>query len=228
MHDRRDLRRRSASSGARTTPSARAKRLTPRADPARLPDVSRAGGPRPGDVRGAGRARPRGARARDRAGRARRRGGGKLRYSVLASRAVRAARTFKPGRRLRALPRPGRADRRPLFPRAARRHCARPGRRGTSAPPRRRRRATAYVVGRAAAVIAVSEYLRRELEAKVPAARGKTEVIDSGVDLERFPLLPARPERGGRPGLPVRGRPDGAQERRPARERLRAAWTTGR
>jgi glycosyltransferase involved in cell wall biosynthesis len=60
-------------------------------------------------------------------------------------------------------------------------------------------RATAYVVGRAAAVIAVSEYLRRELEAKVPAARGKTEVIDSGVDLERFPLLPARPDVEGRP-----------------------------
>ena len=60
-------------------------------------------------------------------------------------------------------------------------------------------RATAYVVGRAAAVVAVSEYLRRELEAKVPAARGKTEVIDSGVDLERFPLLPARPDAEGRP-----------------------------
>ena len=39
---------------------------------------------------------------------------------------------------------------------------------------------------RASAVIAVSDYLRRELEAKVPAARGKTVVVDSGVDLERF------------------------------------------
>ena len=47
---------------------------------------------------------------------------------------------------------------------------------------------------RAATVIAVSDYLRRELEAKVPGARGKTEVVDSGVDLERFPVLPA-PER---------------------------------
>jgi glycosyltransferase involved in cell wall biosynthesis len=45
---------------------------------------------------------------------------------------------------------------------------------------------TRRVVRRAAAVIAVSEYLRRELETKVPEARGKTEVIDSGVDLERF------------------------------------------
>jgi glycosyltransferase involved in cell wall biosynthesis len=45
-------------------------------------------------------------------------------------------------------------------------------------------------VRRASAVIAVSDYLRRELEAKVPEARGKTEVVDSGVDLERFALAP--------------------------------------
>ena len=45
---------------------------------------------------------------------------------------------------------------------------------------------TARVVERASSVIAVSDYLRRELEDKVPAARGKTEVVDSGVDLERF------------------------------------------
>ena len=44
----------------------------------------------------------------------------------------------------------------------------------------------------AEAVIAVSDYLRRELEAKVPQSRGKTEVIDSGVDLERFRVEPAR------------------------------------
>jgi glycosyltransferase involved in cell wall biosynthesis len=46
--------------------------------------------------------------------------------------------------------------------------------------------ATRGVVRRAAAVIAVSDFLRRELEAKLPEARGKTTVIDSGVDLERF------------------------------------------
>src|SRR5436190_13971469 len=46
--------------------------------------------------------------------------------------------------------------------------------------------ATRYVVRRAATIVAVSEYLRRELEAKVPDARGKTEVVSSGVDLERF------------------------------------------
>jgi glycosyltransferase involved in cell wall biosynthesis len=50
---------------------------------------------------------------------------------------------------------------------------------------------TRFTIGRARAVIAVSDYLRRELEAKVPEARGKTEVIDSGVDLERFRVEPA-------------------------------------
>jgi glycosyltransferase involved in cell wall biosynthesis len=45
---------------------------------------------------------------------------------------------------------------------------------------------TRRVVRRASAVVAVSEYLRRELEERLPEARGKTEVIDSGVDLERF------------------------------------------
>lgn len=47
-------------------------------------------------------------------------------------------------------------------------------------------RLTETVVRRASTVIAVSEYLRRELEQKLPAARGKVEVVDSGVDLERF------------------------------------------
>ncbi len=48
------------------------------------------------------------------------------------------------------------------------------------------RAATAFVVRRAAAVVAVSNYLRRELETRIPGARGKTEVVDSGVDLTRF------------------------------------------
>jgi len=47
-------------------------------------------------------------------------------------------------------------------------------------------RLTRRVVSKASAVIAVSDYLRRELEAKLPEARGKTVVVDSGVDLERF------------------------------------------
>jgi glycosyltransferase involved in cell wall biosynthesis len=54
--------------------------------------------------------------------------------------------------------------------------------------------ATRYVVRRAAAVIAVSDYLRRELETKIPEARGKTEVIDSGVDVDRFAVTPAPPD----------------------------------
>jgi glycosyltransferase involved in cell wall biosynthesis len=46
--------------------------------------------------------------------------------------------------------------------------------------------ATAAAIRRADAVIAVSDFLRRELEAKVPDAQGKVHVIDSGVDLARF------------------------------------------
>jgi glycosyltransferase involved in cell wall biosynthesis len=47
-------------------------------------------------------------------------------------------------------------------------------------------RLTRRVVRRAATVIAVSDYLKRELEDRLPEARGKTVVIDSGVDLEQF------------------------------------------
>jgi glycogen(starch) synthase len=53
--------------------------------------------------------------------------------------------------------------------------------------------ATRVVVRRAAAVVAVSDYLRRELETKIPEARGKVEVVDCGVDLERFRVEPAPP-----------------------------------
>jgi len=51
--------------------------------------------------------------------------------------------------------------------------------------------ATRLVVRRATTVVCVSEYLRRELETKVPDARGKTAVVSSGVDLERFAVAPA-------------------------------------
>jgi glycosyltransferase involved in cell wall biosynthesis len=53
------------------------------------------------------------------------------------------------------------------------------------------RAATRLVVRRAAAVVAVSDFLRRELEAKVPDARGKVTVVDCGVDLDRFRVEPA-------------------------------------
>jgi len=46
--------------------------------------------------------------------------------------------------------------------------------------------ATRFVVRRAATVVCVSDYLRRELETKLPEACGKTEVVSSGVDLEQF------------------------------------------
>ena len=50
---------------------------------------------------------------------------------------------------------------------------------------------TRRVVERASTVIAVSHYLRRELETRLPEARGKVEVVDSGVDLERFAAVTA-------------------------------------
>jgi D-inositol-3-phosphate glycosyltransferase len=53
------------------------------------------------------------------------------------------------------------------------------------------RRATRSVCRRAAAVVAVSGYLRDELERVIPEARGKTEVVDCGVDVERFSVAPA-------------------------------------
>jgi glycosyltransferase involved in cell wall biosynthesis len=58
--------------------------------------------------------------------------------------------------------------------------------------------ATRLVVRRADAVICVSQYLQRELETKLPGARGKVEVVSSGVDRERFAVAPA-PE--GPPGF---------------------------
>ncbi len=48
------------------------------------------------------------------------------------------------------------------------------------------RAATRLAVRRAAAVVAVSEYLRRELVLALPELRDRVEVIDCGVDLRRF------------------------------------------
>jgi glycosyltransferase involved in cell wall biosynthesis len=58
--------------------------------------------------------------------------------------------------------------------------------------------ATRLVVRRAATVICVSDYLRRELETKLPEARGKVEVVSSGVDRERFTVTDPPP---GPPGF---------------------------
>jgi glycosyltransferase involved in cell wall biosynthesis len=53
---------------------------------------------------------------------------------------------------------------------------------------------TRRVVRRAAAVVCVSRYLERELCERLPDARGKTKVVDSGVDLERFDDAPTAAE----------------------------------
>src|SRR3954453_1561154 len=60
--------------------------------------------------------------------------------------------------------------------------------------------ATRLVARRAASLIAVSDYLRRELEAKIPEARGKTEVVDCGVDLSLFETRPGSDTGHGRNG----------------------------
>src|SRR5213592_1935151 len=113
------------------------------------------------------------------------RGGGKAKYARLASRSIFAARRARPDVVYAHFLVPtgllaGLASRAPLVVTAHGQDVANIG----SIPGVRV--ATTAVVKRATAVIAVSDYLRRELEAKVPAARGKTQVVDSGVDLERF------------------------------------------
>ena len=114
------------------------------------------------------------------------RGGGKRRYLTLARRTRTAARRFRPDvvyahflvpTGLIAALATGRA---PLVVTAHGRDVRNVGwRPGIAA-------ATRLVVRRAATVVAVSDYLRQELETKVPEARGKTEVVSSGVDLVRF------------------------------------------
>jgi glycosyltransferase involved in cell wall biosynthesis len=110
------------------------------------------------------------------------RGGGKLRYLTLAARTARASRPdvvyahfLVPAGLIAAL-----GSRAPLVVTAHGRDVRNVGALpGVAA-------ATRFVVRRAATVVCVSDYLRRELETKVPEARGKTEVVSSGVDLERF------------------------------------------
>jgi glycosyltransferase involved in cell wall biosynthesis len=114
------------------------------------------------------------------------RAGGKLRYLTLARRALRARRPdvvyahfLVPAGLVAAL-----AGRAPLVVTAHGRDVRNIGAiPGVAA-------ATRFVVRRAAAVVCVSDYLRRELEVKVPDACGKTEVVSSGVDLERFAVTP--------------------------------------
>jgi glycosyltransferase involved in cell wall biosynthesis len=119
-----------------------------------------------------------------------RRAGGKRRHLVLAARTLRQARRFHPdvvyahflvpSGLVAAL-----AGGAPLVVTAHGRDV-----RNVGAFPGIRA-ATRFVVRRAAAVVAVSGYLRSELQAKVPEALGKTEVVNSGVDLERFVPSPS-------------------------------------
>lgn len=123
------------------------------------------------------------------------RGGGKLRHARLAVDAVRAARRFRPDVVYAHFLFPAglsgllaaRAARAPLVVTAHGQDVANLTRYPFVRPPSRR------VVRAAAAVIAVSEWLRSELEHALPAARGKTSVIDCGVDLERFRPLERAP-----------------------------------
>jgi glycosyltransferase involved in cell wall biosynthesis len=117
------------------------------------------------------------------------RGGGKLRHVRLAARAASATRRFRPDVVYAHFLVPtglaaALVSRAPLVVTAhgqdVRNIGATPG----------VRVATRIVARRAAAIVAVSDYLRRELETKVPEARSKIEVIDSGVDLERFSVEP--------------------------------------
>jgi glycosyltransferase involved in cell wall biosynthesis len=121
-----------------------------------------------------------------------RRGGGKLRHARLAARAVRAARRFRPDVVYAHFLFPtglsgvlaARAVRAPLVVTAHGQDVANLTQYPFVRPPSR------LVVRGAAAVVAVSGWLRDRLVESIPAAAAKTEVVDCGVDLERFPLLP--------------------------------------
>jgi glycogen(starch) synthase len=116
-----------------------------------------------------------------------RRGGSPVKYARLAARAVAEARRFRPevvyGHFL--FPAGGAA--------AIAARAARSGLVVTAHGRDVRNIASIAAVGRAtrlalrrARVIAVSDYLRRELVAKLPELHGRVDVIDCGVDLERF------------------------------------------
>jgi glycosyltransferase involved in cell wall biosynthesis len=115
------------------------------------------------------------------------RAGGKLRYLELAKRTLRASRPdvvyahfLVPSGLIAAL-----AGRAPLVVTAHGRDVRNIGELPGIAT------ATRLVVARASTVVCVSEYLRRELETKLPGCQSKTVVISSGVDLERFDVVPA-------------------------------------
>ncbi len=114
-----------------------------------------------------------------------RRAGGKRRHALLALDTARAARRFRPdvvyahflvpAGLIAAL-----ASRAPLVV-TAHGQDVENARRNAAA-----RATTQYVIRRASTVVAVSRWLGDRLEEVVPEAAGKTEIVDCGVDLERF------------------------------------------
>jgi glycosyltransferase involved in cell wall biosynthesis len=119
-----------------------------------------------------------------------RRAGGRGRYVGLARSTIEAARRFRPDVVYAHMLVPtglvaALATRTPLVVTAHGQDVANIGRIAGV------RTATRFVCRRARAVVTVSDFLRRALEERVPEARGKTEVVDCGVDLERFRVLPA-------------------------------------
>ena len=195
----------------------------PRADPARLADVPGPCRPRPRHLRRADGARARGARAR---------GGARgPRHACGREAALPHARTANvagaldaPRRRVRALPRSLRPDRRARLARTARRHRARARRAQRRCAPRRRR----------------GDALRRpprggrRLRLGVPAPRagdeGAGRAREDGGRLERRRprALPRRSAAGRPAALPLRRRPHRAQERRAAGGRVRHGSRRGR
>jgi glycosyltransferase involved in cell wall biosynthesis len=113
------------------------------------------------------------------------RAGGRRRYATLFAKTARSARRFRPDVVYAHFLVPtgllaGLATRAPLVVTAHGRDVRNIG----SIPGIRT--ATRAVARRATTLVAVSEYLRTELEARVPEARGKTEVVNCGVDLRLF------------------------------------------
>ena len=110
-------------------------------------------------------------------------------------------------------------------PRASPRRSSSPPTAVTSATSARCRASAALtrrVVRGRATVIAVSDYLRRELELKLPEARGKT-VVDRLGRRSRALRVGRAGGDAGAAGVPVRRQSHRAQERRPARRRVRGA-----
>ncbi|GIU93916.1 MAG: glycosyl transferase family 1 [Gaiellaceae bacterium] len=119
-----------------------------------------------------------------------RRGGSRLRHLALARDARRAARRLEPDVVYAHFLVPaglvaGLASRAPLVVTAHGQDVANVG----TVPGVRA--ATRVVIRRAARVVAVSEWLRQELASRLPEAAPKIDVVDCGVDLERFVLRDA-------------------------------------